>query len=225
MIREYIREGYDVELYEDDFNAIINSYELVNVKVAKLANYMATVFPKLPYFWGGGHNLTKDELLGLDPEWGSLKEIIDFGNDNYLVGEHYPKSFDCSGFVIWCLVNCQFNLDNYITNLNADYSLNSDEFIKLGVKYKMNNENIINIVKLGDLAIKEGHVGIITNIDKDKEIIDVVHVASDGKGVNLTSISLITGRVVDDYLGPMPQNTNLGRIGNVYFTDIISINY
>lgn len=218
MKREYITEYYDYKDYEDDFNKIINSDIEMNIKVGRLAYYMVTKFPKLPYFWGGGHNLTKKELIGLDKNWGKLEPILDYGNDNYQVGDYYPKSFDCSGFVTWCLVNCSFKLDEYIIDHNSDYSLNSWDFLKIGHIYKINDENIINRVKIGDLAFRKGHIGIICDVDYDKETIKVAHISYSGGGSNLTTISLITSRVIED-------SDLKERLGNIYFTDVIVIDY
>lgn len=225
MKREYITEYYDYKEYEDDFNKIINSDIEMNLKVGRLAYYMVTKFPKLPYFWGGGHNLTKKELIGLDRNWGRLEPIIDYGNDNYQVGDYYPKSFDCSGFVTWCLVNCGYNLDDYIDKMDIDYSLNSKDFLRLGKVLKINDEEIIKKVKIGDLAYMEGHIGIICDVDYDKEIIKVAHISYQGRGSNLTTISLITGRVVEDYLGPINNSSLIERLGHIYFTDIILLDY
>lgn len=218
MSREYITEYYDYKEYEEDFNKIINSDISINVKVGKLAYYMVSRFPKLPYFWGGGHNQAKNELLGLDKNWGRLEPILDYGNSDYEVGKYYPKSFDCSGFVTWCLVNCNFKLDEFISNPNIDYSLNSQDFLKLGRVYKINDEDIINKVKIGDLVYQKGHIGIICDVDYDKEIIKVAHISYSGGGSDLTTISLITSRVIED-------SELKERVGNIYFTDVIVIDY
>ncbi len=218
MKREYITEYYDYMEYEDEFKKIINSDKPINIKVGNLAYYMVSKFPKLPYFWGGGHNLTKNELKGLDRKWGILEPIKDFGNNNYKVGDYYPRSFDCSGFVTWCLVNTNYNLDSYIDKPDIDYSLCSKDFLKLGKVSKISDEDIINNIKMGDLAYMEGHIGIVCDVLYDKEIIKVAHVSYTGGGSNLTTISLITGRVIED-------SDCKERIGNTYFTDIILVNY
>ncbi len=225
MKRDYIAEYYDYKKYEEAFNKIVNNDDEVNIKVAKIAYFMVMKFPKLPYFWGGGHNQTKKELIGLDHEWGKLVPVIDYGSDNYIVGKYYPKSFDCSGFVTWCLVNAGYDLDKYIDNPNIDYSLNSKDFLKLGDVCKINDEEIINKVKLGDLAYRDGHIGVICDIDYDKETIKVAHISYQGRGSNLTTISLITSRVIQDNLGLMGNNRFVERLGNIYFTDIILVNY
>ena len=218
MKREYITEYYDYKEYEGDFNKIVNSDIDVNIKVGKLAYYMVSKFPKLPYFWGGGHNKLKEQLLGLDRYWGSLEVIKDYGSDNYLVGEYYPKSLDCSGFVTWCLVNAGYDLSKYISKPDLDYSLNSCDFLQIGEVFKINDEDIINIVKIGDLAYMEGHIGIICDVDYKEEVINVAHVSYSGGGSGLTKISLITSRVIYD-------SELQERVGTNYFTDIISVNY
>ena len=218
MTRDYITEYYDYKAYEEDFNKIIQSSVSTNLKVGKLAYYMVTKFPKLPYFWGGGHNLTKEELLGLNKKWGIPQMITDYGSDNFIVGKYYPYSFDCSGFVTWCLVNCGYNLEKYIANVNHDYSLNSQDFLQIGPIYKLNDADIITKIKIGDLAYQKHHIAIICDIDHQKEIIEVAHISYSGGGSSLTTINLITGHVVND-------SEVKDRIGHAYFTDIISISY
>ena len=44
------------------------------------AIFLATRFPKIPYFWGGGHELSA-ELMGINPKWGT-NGVIEFGGDD-----------------------------------------------------------------------------------------------------------------------------------------------
>ena len=223
--RKYLKAHEDLSKYLKEYTEIItNNHLLINQKVAHLALFMSKTFPKLPYFWGGGHHNTPEELKGFDHEWGTLKPIIDSGNTKYPVGKLFPKSLDCSGFVTWCLVNCGFSLNQYVSS-QSSYALNSQEFTQLGPTFNLLDPHLLKIIKPGDLAIKKGHIGIITNVSKSKQTIKIAHLSSAVQGLNLTTISLNNGHVIKDELGPLLTNNPPNRLNKKYFTKIISVNY
>ena len=184
-------------------------------KSVAAAIFLTTMFPKLPYFWGGGHDETKDELIGIDASWGTQKEIVFGGDEDYIIGSKWPKSLDCSGFVSWCMINAD-------ANINSCYS--TTDFKTKGQLHSITEENIIDKVQIGDLAdFARGaeHVGIIVNIEKENNTITVAHCSGSGKGMNLTTIDTQTGLVVADDVGL----TGNSRVGEKYFENIILWNY
>ncbi len=224
MERFYIKENYDYIHYQKELDKIINSSLTIRAKIINIARFMACTFPKLPYFWGGGHGLEKNKMIGLDKEWGKLEEEKYDGSIEWIKGKLYPKSLDCSGFVSWCFVNANFDIDSFIAG-NDGYALNSWELKQIGMVLSIVDDNIMSVVKCGDVAYMEGHVGIIISIDYFNNSIVVVHVSGSGYGTNITTISTITGLVLYDDIGEMPDDVEVNRIGKKYFTDIIHVDY
>lgn len=195
-----------------------------NYKVAMVADFLFNDFPKLPYFWGGGHEATSFEyFMGINPDWGKMEKIMFDGDNDYRIGKEFPFSLDCSGFVTWCLVNSGFDVSSYVKN--GTYCLDSDDCLKMGDLFGITDNNLKNNIKIGDIAWMKGHVGIVTYICKRFNTIDVVHVSGSGKGINNTTICLTDGIIIKDELGYMPSGVEVDRVGDSYFTHIVSVNY
>lgn len=230
MKRKYLKKGYNVKKYEPIIEDIVDTGEPLNEKVANLALYMATEFPKLFYFWGGGHEYKIEEidkLKSLDKDWSKLTPLV-FGDE---AGTLKPKSFDCSGFVSWCILMADttnsFTRKLLKSHNDSDgyFIPDSSELISLGKSHKI-SKHILKIVKRGDFAWMHGHIGIITNIDKEKKTISIAHVSSGGQGMNYTTIDITTGLIIKDDLGKIPKNIKVpNRLNTKYFTHIISVKY
>lgn len=220
--RKFIKAGYDFNKYQKELNMVINNSFGVRDRVVNIARYMAICFFKLPYFWGGGHHQSYFYMQGLDQEWGMRMPILDGGSCNFKVGGYYPKSLDCSGFVMWCLINGGYDTFKYARD---GVSLNSSDLYKMGKHYDINDKNILKIVKNGDFAYMKGHIGIIVFVDELNESISVAHISFSGEGMNLTTISTKSGLVIEDDLGEMINSSYKNRILKPYFTEIVSIKY
>lgn len=225
-IGKNINDNYEYGFYQEKLDDLVKSISNIRERVVAVALFLATDFPKLPYFWGGGHDiLISSELKGLDPNWGKDTEIIFSGSKNYKVGESYPKSLDCSGFISWCLVNGGFNIETYLNYDSNSGCLDSSDCTNLGINYLLTCKDILDNVKTGDLAWMEGHVGIVVNLSLEKKYVVVAHISDSGDGMNLTTLSLESGLVLADDLGEDVINNNTNRIGKQYFTHIISMDY
>ncbi len=224
-MRKYIVEGFNVEFYQEWLDKIIKNNDNIRDRIVAIAKFMAYLFPKIPYFWGGGHGLTKSEMIGLDKEWGTLDKIKYSGSTRWEKDKLFPKSLDCSGFVSWCLINAGFDIDSFISKFDG-YVLNSWEMTKLGRIYKITDDNLLYNINLGDIAYMKGHVGIIIDIDFNSKSILIVHVSGSGEGLNITEVSTMTGCIINDDLGEMESfNHSINRTMKKYFTDVIHVDY
>lgn len=220
----YISSNYDYEKYQKKLDKILLIECSTNYKVAMLASFFVSEFPKLPYFWGGGHEATSyNYFIGINPNWGKMQKIVFDGDNDYKVGKEFPFSLDCSGFITWCLINSGFNISSYVKK--GVYCLDSDDCLKMGQLFEITDNNLLKIIKVGDIAWMNGHVGIVIYVDNSSNSIDIVHISGSGKGLNLTCMSLENGTIIKDVLGPMPDGVKISRIGDKYFTHIISIYY
>lgn len=216
-MRKYIKEGYDYKEYQKELDDLIKNSSLGRKRVCLIAFYMVSKFPKIPYFWGGGHSMSYEKMIGLDPELGKMVPIKIKGSKNMLVGDLFPKSYDCSGFVSWCLINGGFNLNSYIID-KKKCSLDVLDFLKIGEVVSLENEHI----QKGDLVWMEGHIGIIVNVTKSD--LAVAHLSYSGKGTNFTIIDRKTCRITKDDIGEMDEESET-RIGQKYFEKAICLNY
>lgn len=216
-MRKYIKEGYDYKGYQKELDEIIKNSQKGRERVSLIALYMATKFPKLPYFWGGGHNLNYEEMLGLDSELGKIVPVEIEGSKNMLVGSLFPKSFDCSGFVNWCLINGGFDLKPYLKD-NNNWSLDVLDFLEIGKVVSLDSK----MVQIGDLVWMEGHIGIIVKISE--RYLTIAHISYSGRGTNLTIIDRKTCRIIEDDVGEMLIDTE-SRVGEKYFEKAICLNY
>lgn len=197
--------GYDYEYYQ---KLLTHSLSMANGQRAKstmAAIFLATSFPHMNYFWGGGHDKIS---IGLNPAWGQMKKVTAIGSDT--TGTYQPNSLDCSGYISWALKNGGYDISKPMV---------TGELEKIGEKVAITEANKNNI-QVGDLAYMDGHVGMI--IKKDADEITVSHCSSSGNGMNITKIDINTGLVTADYTNSKVEKE---RIGKPFFTDIIKVNY
>lgn len=197
--------GYDHEYYETLLEKTLKSATGERAKSVAAALFLATSFPHMNYFWGGGHDKIS---IGLDPSWGEPKVVTAAGSKT--TGTKQPNSLDCSGYISWALKNGGYDISKPMV---------TSELEKLGEKVPITKANENNI-KVGDLAYMQDHVGMIINVDKN--VITVSHCSGSGDGMNITKMDTNTGIVIEDWNGRETTNT---RVGKTYFTDIVKVNY
>lgn len=193
--------GYDFEYYQKLFNKVLSMASDERTKSTMAAIFLATSFPHMNYFWGGGH----DKICnGLDPTWGQPRVVTAEGSES--TGTERPNSLDCSGYVSWALKNGGYNIEGPMTTWDLE---------KIGNKIPITAATQNNI-QVGDLASMEGHIGMIIKVDGNE--ITVSHCSGTG-GMNITKMDTTTGLVTEDW------NKEANRVGQPYFTDIIKVNY
>lgn len=193
--------GYDYEYYQNLFNKTISMASDERTKSTMAAIFLATSFPHMNYFWGGGH----DKICnGLDPTWGQPRVVTAEGSES--TGTERPNSLDCSGYVSWVLKNGGYNIEGPMTTWDLE---------KIGNKIPITAATQNNI-QAGDLASMEGHIGMIIKVDGNE--ITVSHCSGTG-GMSITKMNTATGLVTEDW------NKEANRVGQPYFTDIIKVNY
>lgn len=220
---EYINENTDLSLYQEQLNNILETTTGSRNKAVAAATFLATSFPKLPYFWGGGHECSIDNLVGINPDWGILDTIIYGGSNYYKVGEQFPYSLDCSGFVTWCLKNANYDINS---------CLGSDDCLSLGDSVSITDTEVLDFTKAGDVGWMDGHVGVVIDVNKVTKEITFAHLSGSGYGMNITTISTETGLVTKDDQGVLPEIDKNGntvnaanRVGKEYFTNVVSVPY
>lgn len=193
--------GYDFEYYQKLFNKVLSMASDERAKSTMAAIFLATSFPHMNYFWGGGH----DKICnGLDPTWGQPRVVTAEGSES--TGTERPNSLDCSGYVSWALKNGGYNIEGPMTTWDLE---------KIGNKIPITAATQNNI-QAGDLASMEGHIGMIIKVDGNE--ITVSHCSGTG-GMSITKMNTTTGLVTEDW------NKEANRVGQPYFTDIIKVNY
>lgn len=207
-------DNFDYLHYQELFDKYMVLYKngSKREKSVMAAMFLATQLPKLPYFHGGGHELSMDKFIGLNPNWGK-NATIKYGSSNQKEGEEYPYFYDCSGFVTWAMCNGGYKF-------NVNDCPNSLDLSNLGEKKELKNIDLSD-VKAGDLAWEDGHVGMIVDVNKNNHEIKVAHTSESGEGMNITTINTDTGKIVYDSVG----SSNVNRIGNELFTHITLMDY
>ena len=193
--------GYDYDYYQSLFNKTMSLATDNRTRTTMAARFLATSFPHMNYFWGGGHESICE---GLDPTWGDPRLVTAEGSET--TGTKQPNSLDCSGYVSWVLKNGGYNIEKPMTTWELE---------NIGEKTPLINSNEKDI-KVGDLAYMDGHIGVIVRID-NKDI-TISHCSGTG-GMNITKMDTTTGLVTEDW------NKEANRVGQPYFTDIIKVNY
>lgn len=193
--------GYDYDYYQSLFNKTMSLATDNRTRTTMAALFLATSFPHMNYFWGGGHESICE---GLDPTWGQTRIVTAEGSES--TGTERPNSLDCSGYISWVLKNGGYNINAPMTTWDLE---------KIGEKIPIINANQNNI-QVGDLASMEGHVGMVIKVDGNE--ITISHCSGTG-GMSITKMDTTTGLVTEDW------NQEANRVGQPYFTDIIKIDY
>ncbi len=204
-----IQAGYPYEKYNKQLNDILSCVSGSRNKAAVTGIYMTTIFPHLPYFWGGKY-LQK----GMNPDWGKDKKVT--AKDNETTGTIQKYSLDCSGYVSWVLLNSGYNITEE-TNAKGLQSYGNVENINAsGVSDRVQIGDLVTLTKPNDEGeIRTSHVGII--VGKNKDDILVSHCTQGGGGLNYVKIDTKTGKVVED--------SSNKHNGEVYFTEVVELDY
>lgn len=196
-----ITAGYDAEYYQKILDSLLNNAKGTRARSTVAAIFLATSFPHLPYFWGGGHDSIS---IGVDPTWGTPKTVTAGGDET--TGTEQPNSLDCSGYISWALKNGGYDIDSPMV---------TTELEDLGMQQQLKGADP-ETIKTGDFGYMSGHIGMVVNVEGDK--VTIAHCSGSGNGMNLTIMDVTTGKVIEDA-------TNKERIGKEYFDRIISIEY
>lgn len=160
----------------------------------------------IPYFWGG-----KCYEFGINSDWGTDRVVYAL-EESYAQpnGYSFPYGLDCSGFVTWSIINggykCKAQTGEYVSYTEA-YAMmagyeNQRTFSIDTFNEKNNGEYV---VKEGDLLHRDGHIAIITNINRKYNVITVAEEYDYPDGMKVTSMD------INDYV-----ETHIGS-----FTDVI----
>ncbi len=71
-------------------------------KRLQFAQAACSIVGKVNYFWGG-----KSSAVGIDPEWGEMREVTSEGSSSY--GQTKPYGLDCSGYVSWAFIQLGYS--------------------------------------------------------------------------------------------------------------------
>ena len=198
----------DWDRYQQKLDEVIKNSKTKKEAIANIAKFMAYEFPKLHYFWGGGHEIGNEEdFRGLNRNWGSQETVIYGLSTGWKEGEDFPYSFDCSGFVTWVLINAGIDIKDYYDEYNPEGNacLNTTSIKGMGEHYSFGNDSLLDVIEPGDIAWQGSHTGIVIDVDKEAGTITVVHISGSGQGTNVTTFDAKTGLIVDDDLGEMPE--------------------
>ena len=206
-VKQDFSPDIDLKPYEDRLKEIKERSETQREEVTNLAIFIASEFPKLPYFldYSSGHDGSSLEGLG----W--TEEVIQRED-----GTYDTRTLDCSGLINWCYANSNLVIPGY--GVTTDYYS-----IAQNVSPLVGND--LSNVKPGDFAYtgeNGGHIGVIVGVNEKDKTITVVHTSGSGEGVNITAISTETGLIVSDDTG----SANVDRTGtDNYFNEILHMQY
>lgn len=222
--------------YELIFTKAMNEATTKKEKAAVAAIFMASVYPHMPYDWGGGHY--PGDLTGEDSINKELGETYN-GLPCSFQENHRLRTFDCSGFTSWVLKEAGFSENTwsfvdsgnvYANNVDLIVSnSNHDSIQQFGENYNPDNCSIGDIAymhneeQVGDF--NDDHIGVV--VAKEGDIITVAHISggsaphnlqAESAGMGYTKINTKTGEVIDD-----STTSKEDRIGKVYFTHTASM--
>lgn len=210
---EYNRENYE-KLLEKLMSDTSNNRD----RTVSAALFMTMLFPEMPYFYGGGHEIHGIVPKGIDPKWGYDKKQT-VGEHT---GEYLPNSMDCSAFMSWCFKNANSsnkNVDNWTVNDYVNIGMNNSKVIDF------NSEDVFSSIKPGDMTSNENndHIGMIVDVNYDSREIIVAHCSSSGGGMNLTKMEIKddgTSVIIDDSCDRDPDTSKIN-----YFTKVLHLTY
>ncbi len=202
-VQEDYSDDVDIEPYEKEMNEILASSKTQREKVTNLAIFLACSFPKLPYELANRSGHDGSSLLGLS--W---------------VRNH---TLDCSGFVNWCFENSGLSIpEGY--GITTSY----EKLVGPANKESIVSDTILETTKPGDFAYinnaqrNRDHIGIVIDVKKDTKELVIAHESGSGNGMNITTISTVTGKITSDDVGSSGEN----RVGeDLYFEHILHMKY
>ena len=216
-----ITPNYDYKFYNNLLSELQSTTSTKKEKVVVNAIFLTTVFPHMPYYWGGGH-LPSDDVEGVNKKWGTNTPIAFGGDDDQKYGEEWPLSLDCSGFVNWTIYNSGYDKSKINHECNSEsYHIYGNKAERSDNYIFIKTQEALDTVEPGDIAhigqqTDHLHVGIVVSRTGNNVII--AHCSWDGEGMNLTEMNLKTGLVLDD-------SKATDRIGKPYFGEFVSMDY
>jgi len=224
--------------YELMFTKAMNEATTKKEKAAVAAIFMTSVYPHMPYDWGGGHH---NEYSN---DYSIVKEIGETYNGTWCNFQENPRlhTFDCSGFVAWVLKEAGYpestwayyeqDIEGRPGGGNVDMIVaNSKNRQELGANFDSDNCSVGDIAYMvgeddtDDTVFKGDHIGVI--VAKEGDVITVAHVSAgssenntqaESAGFGYTKINVKTGEVLEDSTCKRGE-----RKGKVYFTHTASM--
>lgn len=220
--------------YELMFKKAMNESTDKKEKAVIAAVFMTSVYPHIPYDWGGGHYQSdyycEDSINKyLGETYNGLH--CDFQEDQRL------RTYDCSGFTSWVLREAGYPEEKWAYedggskcyNNVANIVAHSNNQQVLGPNFDISNcsPGDIAYMRKGDGlgAIDDEHIGVIVAVDGDEITVAHVsgggapnHLQSESAGSGYTKINVKTGKVTDDSSSKLESRKNI-----VYFTHTASM--
>ncbi|MBQ1551624.1 MAG: CHAP domain-containing protein [Bacilli bacterium] len=220
--------------YELMFTKAMNESTSKKEKAAIAAIFLTSVYPHMPYDWGGGHyeyDYYSEESINK-----TLGETYNGMSCDFQEKERL-RTYDCSGFTSWVLKEAGYPKEMWsYENDNKRYPTSVDGIVanshnkqQFGKDYDSNSCSVGDIAymhneeKVGDF--NDDHIGVV--VAKEGDVITVAHVSAgsgnhkqvESAGFGYTKINVKTGEVIDD--STCKKND---RMGKVYFTHTASVN-
>lgn len=219
--------------YETMFTRAMNEATSKKEKAAIAAIFMTSVYPHIPYDWGGGH-------YGYDVNCEeSISKLLGetyYGIDCDFQENPRLRTYDCSGFVAWVLKEAGYPEEMWTYDENGTrLPTNVDTMVgRAQSTQEFGADFDINSCSVGDLAYMVGeddvkttqfkgdHIGVIVAIEGNEIV--VAHVSAGGEGqansagIGYTRIDVTTGKVKSDSTAYSASRKN-----KVYFTHVAHI--
>ncbi len=241
LINSVSQESLDGPLSEEEwkryelmFTKAMNECSSRKEKAAVAAIFMTSVYPHIPYDWGGGHY--PSDVSSEDSINRHLGETYR-GIDSTFQENPRLHTYDCSGFTSWVLKEAGYPDDmwtytsdgtKYPTNVDGIVS-NSSNRQQFGPDYDIDNTSVGDICYMHDEEpgpdVVDDHIGVV--VAKEGDVITVAHVSaghsdnrlqSESAGAGYTKINVKTGEVLEDSTSKRDD-----RVGKVYFTHTASM--
>lgn len=156
------------------FNAVRHAGYKSREGVVAAALYLSShINIHIPYFWSGGHfhtysgyNDSGDNFIGISDKWGCDVKMMSPGTDKQKPNNKYPFGMDCNGFVAWAI----FNGGYYTGDPKQKITVSTTTPGSIGGADGFQPETISfsqakGKVKPGDIAYKDGHVGLVVEVN------------------------------------------------------------
>ena len=170
MIKCNSGSNYNTNLYN---NVRTAGYKTRNGVVAAGLYLSSHIDVHIPYFWSGGHfhsyngySDKGDNFMGVPNKWGCQVKMAFGGTESQKNGSPYPFGLDCSGFVAWAIFNGGYytgdkNQEIYISTSSVPGSIGGIRVSNVSVR------NAKGSIKPGDIAYKNGHVGLVVAVSNN----------------------------------------------------------
>lgn len=170
MIKCNSGSKYNTNLYN---NVRTAGYKTRNGVVAAALYLSSHIDVHIPYFWSGGHfhsyngySDKGDNFMGVPNKWGCQVKMAFGGTESQKNGSPYPFGLDCSGFVAWSIFNGGYytgdkNQEIYISTSSVPGSIGGIRVSNVSVR------NAKGSIKPGDIAYKNGHVGLVVSVSNN----------------------------------------------------------